>query len=83
MSRIALMNGFAYLDQYAPSIRQNIRYATNYNFLGQPLKCYKPYTVLTFECIHAISKAQQLYAEKFGYDLIVYDGYRPKRKPRI
>lgn len=78
MNRKALEDGFAYLDQHVPSIQQSMIYASEYNFLGRSLPCYKPYAVLTLSCIHALEKAQEQ-AKQFGYDLVIYDAYRPLR----
>jgi len=50
---------FAYLQSIAPSIQQDIRYYTDNNFLGRPVKGYdKPVCILTKPTINTLSKVQ-------------------------
>lgn len=75
----SLPKGFSFVHHLCPSIRQMIRYSTDENFLGRVFDGYsKSYTCLTNECLAALSKAQEA-ANVLGYDLLIYDGYRPFR----
>lgn len=74
----SLPKGFVYLHDVAPSIIEDLRYATSNNFVGQPMVGYK-----TARCILSQAAAEQLAraqlaAVKKGYSLKVYDCYRPQ-----
>lgn len=76
---IALPEGFVYLNAVDPSIQQEIRYASDHNFVGHSLAGYK-----TATCILTQQTAQQLQIiqtqlNKKGLSLKVYDCYRPTR----
>ena len=74
-----LPNGFVYVRDVIPSIREDIRYAGNHNFMGRPADGYAaPHAVLTHEAAKALKTAAEAFAAK-GYTLLVYDGYRPQR----
>ncbi|MFZ1882017.1 MAG: M15 family metallopeptidase [Rhodoplanes sp.] len=74
--------GFVRLREVAPSIRQDIRYATPFNFTGRRVPGYN-----TAECIllrpaaEALARAQERLLAQ-GYSLKVYDCYRPERAVR-
>ena len=51
----ALPNNFVYLDQIAPEIIQEIRYAGNDNFIGEPIPGYN-----SARCILSQQTAEQL-----------------------
>jgi D-alanyl-D-alanine dipeptidase len=70
---------FAYLREIDPSVLQDVRYAGNDNFTGQPVPGYA-----AAECILLRSVAEALkrvQADLLGqsFSLKVYDCYRPKR----
>ncbi len=70
---------FVSIQKFIPSIKVELRYASNHNFIGHPIKGY--YTnnaILTIEAAKALKKAQQLLNNK-GYSLIIYDAYRPQK----
>ncbi len=74
--------GFVRLREVAPTIRQDMRYATPFNFTGRRVPGYD-----AAECIvlrpaaEALARAQaRLLAQ--GYSLKVYDCYRPERAVR-
>ena len=70
---------FVALDQVDPTIQQDMRYATNHNFVGRRIKGYRePVCILTRPAARALHRAQQALAPK-GYGLKVYDCYRPTR----
>ncbi|MGP0095248.1 MAG: M15 family metallopeptidase [Xanthobacteraceae bacterium] len=71
--------GFIRLDEIAPTIRQDIRYAGAFNFTGRRVPGYEaPRCILWRPAAEALARAQaQLTAE--GFHLKVYDCYRPAR----
>lgn len=74
-----LRNGFVYLDQVAPSIRVNIKYATKDNFLEMPLADINHNSaILTKEAAIALAKAQEELMLR-GYSLVVYNAYIPQQ----
>ncbi|MGB8467907.1 MAG: M15 family metallopeptidase [Candidatus Babeliales bacterium] len=71
--------GFVYLHEVDPSTQTSVRYATNENFVGNPVNGYnKPYVILTRQTAQALKKAQEA-LQLLGYELVVYDGGRPQR----
>jgi D-alanyl-D-alanine dipeptidase len=78
----ALPEGFVHLETVAPSIVQDMRYATARNFTGAPLPGYKaPRCILRTPVAEALAKVQAALA-KDGLSLKVYDCYRPERAVR-
>ncbi len=74
---MALPRDFVYLHQIAPSILQDIRYATANNFIGRPIKGYlAPHCILTRQAAKQLSLVQKELLQD-GYSLKVYDCYRP------
>jgi D-alanyl-D-alanine dipeptidase len=68
-----------YLADIDPSILQDIRYATDNNFMGRAVRGYeRPRAMLAPEAAAALAEAQQA-ALKQGLSLLVYDAYRPQR----
>lgn len=75
----ALPKGFVYLQDVAPDIIQDMRYATSENFIGNPVPGYKSgKCIVTKEAAEQLKKAEQVIKTK-GYTLKVYDCYRPKK----
>jgi D-alanyl-D-alanine dipeptidase len=77
-SSYALPDNFIYLEQIAPEIIQEIRYAGNDNFVGKAIPGYD-----SARCILSKNTAEQLKkiqedAKILGYGLKVYDCYRPQ-----
>lgn len=78
----ALPDGFVYLRDVAPSIVQDMRYASARNFTGRPVPGYEaPECVLKREAAEALKRAQES-AQARGLSLKVYDCYRPVRAVR-
>jgi D-alanyl-D-alanine dipeptidase len=78
-NRIGPPVGFVSLSQVAPSIRQDMRYASSNNFTGRTVPGYgAPNCWLREEVAYALAKVQRD-AEAEGLSLIVYDCYRPAR----
>jgi zinc D-Ala-D-Ala dipeptidase len=70
---------FVALDRVDGTILQDMRYATNYNFVGRRIKGYRePVCILTRPAARALHRAQRRLKPK-GYGLKVYDCYRPTR----
>jgi len=70
-------SGFVLLSDYVPSIIQEIRYYSTYNFIGDRIDGYEePCALLTIEAARALkSVAGEMNAQ--GYRLKVFDAYRP------
>ncbi len=74
-----LPEGFVYLRDIAPSIVQDMRYATANNFTGKPVPGYgAAECVLQRNAAEALKRAQEK-AESLRFSLKVYDCYRPVR----
>lgn len=75
----SLPEGFVHLDKIAPTIVQDMRYATPRNFMGKPLPGYDaPRCILRQAAAEALAKVQEA-LEKDRLSLKVYDCYRPQR----
>jgi D-alanyl-D-alanine dipeptidase len=71
--------GFADLSDVDPTILLDIRYHTDHNFVGRPIDGYlEPRCLLTAQAAQALHRAQTAARAK-GYNLKVYDCYRPMR----
>lgn len=74
-----LPEGFVYIKDIVPSVREDIRYAGSHNFVGCPVDGYfAPRGVLKAEAALALKKAADAF-EKRGLYLLIYDAYRPQR----
>lgn len=74
---VAHNDKFVYLRSFDPSILQDIRYATSYNFVGHPIRGYSAQEcILTEHAARALSKVQHT-LQRQGLSLLVYDCYRP------
>jgi D-alanyl-D-alanine dipeptidase len=70
---------FVRLSDVAPKIAQDMRYAGPHNFTGQPVPGYKaPQCWLRADAARALAEAQAD-AHAHGFNLVVYDCYRPRR----
>jgi D-alanyl-D-alanine dipeptidase len=71
--------GFVYVDEVVPGIQVELRYYSDYNFVGKRVDGYvAPRCILTREATEAL-KGVQKDLNVFGLGLKVYDGYRPQR----
>ena len=71
--------GFVDVNRLIPSIRYDMRYATQENFLGTPVNGYEaPLCYLTKEAAYALQKVQKSLQTE-GFRLHVFDCYRPQR----
>lgn len=76
---MALPKGFVYLSEIDPSIKQQMFYASDFNFIGRPINGYnKPVAILTIESANALKEVQKEVQEQ-GLCLKVIDAYRPQR----
>ena len=72
-------SGFVVLADYIPSIIQEIRYHSGYNFIGERIDGYEePCALLTIEAARALKAvSNELIVQ--GYRLKIFDAYRPAR----
>ncbi len=72
-----LPEGFVRLRDVAPFIRQDMRYATKFNFTGEVVPGYdRPECILTRKAVEALINVEHRLNED-GLALKVYDCYRP------
>ena len=70
-------SGFVLLSDYVPSIVQEIRYYSTYNFIGDRIDGYEqPCAIITKEAARALKSVSNEVNVK-GYRLKVFDAYRP------
>ena len=70
---------FVALDEVDPTILQDMRYRTRYNFVGRRIDGYRrPVCILERRAARALKRAQDDLRRR-GYTLKVYDCYRPQR----
>ncbi|RLL69987.1 M15 family metallopeptidase [Streptomyces sp. Z26] len=70
---------FVALRDVAPTVRQEIRYFTRHDFVGERVDGYRqPLCLLTRDAARALRTAQRQFLRQ-GYTLKVYDCYRPQR----
>ncbi len=80
--RVRLPRGFVFLRDVAPSIRQEMRYASPFNFTGARVPGYDAAEcVLARPVAAALARVQQSLCAQ-GLSLKVYDCYRPARSVR-
>lgn len=74
-----LPEGFVYISDVIPTVREDIRYAGSHNFVGCPVDGYfAPRGVLREEAALALKSAADAFEAK-GLYLLIYDAYRPQR----
>jgi zinc D-Ala-D-Ala dipeptidase len=79
ISEGARSKGFVYLHEIDPTILVSLRYNSNENFIGKPIDGYKKSVVIiTKQAAEALKKVQEE-VKKEGYNLVVYDAYRPQQ----
>ncbi|WP_434035343.1 M15 family metallopeptidase [Formosa sp. 4Alg 33] len=73
-----LPKGFVYVQDVVPSIQLELRYCTDYNFVGQPIYGYNNAVgIVTSETANALKKVQTE-LETQNLSLKIYDAYRPQ-----
>lgn len=74
-----LPEGFVYVKDIVPSLNVELRYHTDYNFVGKVIDGYHDNKlILTKETAMALKEVQEA-LERQHLCLKVYDGYRPQR----
>ena len=72
-----LPENFVYIDQIDNSILCDLRYASNFNFMGELVDGYKiNRAVMTLDLANQLAKIQKIITND-GYSLVIYDAYRP------
>ena len=70
---------FVYLLDLEPSIKIELRYFSNNNFIGQPIDGYHRSTIIVSKpTVLALQKVQNV-LEKKGLGLKIFDAYRPQQ----
>lgn len=76
-------DSFVYLDKVIPNIILDIRYATKNNFTGQVVKGYeKGVAIATQKASEVLKKVNEELNLK-GYNLKIFDSYRPVKAVRF
>lgn len=74
-----LPEGFVYADEVLEHAFYDIRYYSEYNFVGEQIDGYHaPFAILSVQAAKALKKAEQE-LEPLGYSLLIYDAYRPQK----
>ncbi|WP_052476464.1 M15 family metallopeptidase [Cohnella kolymensis] len=74
-----LPKGFVYLDEVIPTAQYDIRYYSEYNFIGRRVVGYKaPLAIMSSQAAKAL-KAVNNDLEVKGYRLKIFDAYRPQK----
>ncbi len=77
-SAMSLPQGFVYLNDIDKTILQDMKYLTDDNFLGRPVKGYiEPHCILTERAANALAAVQKQLKSQ-GLALKVFDCYRPQ-----
>lgn len=72
-------SNFVYIKDIIPKIDLDIRYFSNHNFTGNPIRGYeRPVAILTKRAAFALQQVQ-LDLNKKGLGLKIFDAYRPQR----
>lgn len=75
----ALPEGFIYIDEVIPSIKQELRYFGSNNFVGRPINGYYTNRAILTKSAASALKAVQEELNLFGLGILVFDAYRPQR----
>lgn len=74
-----LPEGFVYADEVLEHAFYDIRYYSEYNFVGEQIDGYHaPFAILSVQAAKALKKAEHA-LEPLGYSLLIYDAYRPQK----
>ena len=74
-----LPKGFVYLSSIDASIKSELRYYSNNNFIGKSINGYKSNTVIITELAAKSLKKVQQKLLQFNLSLKVFDAYRPQQ----
>ena len=75
----SLPEGFVYVDEVIPSIKQDIRYFGVNNFVGRPVNGYHTNRAILTKSAASALKAVQEELSKFGLGLLEFDAYSPQQ----
>lgn len=74
-----LPQGFSFLTEVDPTILESVRYYGSDNFMGRPVPGYTVNRIIiTTKAAQALKQVNTSLKSK-GYQLVVYDAYRPQR----
>lgn len=74
-----LPKGFVYLDNIIPTVKVELRYFSNNNFIGKPIDGYRSDCIITTTTTaKALKKVQEELADK-NLGLKIFDAYRPQK----
>jgi D-alanyl-D-alanine dipeptidase len=69
---------FVYVEDVIPSIKVELRYFSNNNFLGIPVDSYKrEVAILTVQAAEALKHVQDE-LKQYNLSIMIYDSYRPQ-----
>ncbi|MEV0676027.1 D-Ala-D-Ala dipeptidase VanX [Actinosynnema sp. NPDC050436] len=74
-----MRDDFGFLDEFLPGLRWDAKYATWDNFTGKPVEGYLANRIVGTEALCAALGSAREKAACLGFDLLVWDGYRPQR----
>ena len=74
-----LPDGFVYLNNVAPDIAAELRYASSNNFIGHPIDGYRAFRCIITRPAAEALKRVEVALKPFGLGLKVFDAYRPQQ----
>lgn len=74
-----MKDGFGFVDELAPGIRWDSKYATWDNFTGKPVDGYLANRIVGTRALCAALDEVRQKAGSRGFGLVLWDGYRPQR----
>ncbi|MFE7113302.1 D-Ala-D-Ala dipeptidase VanX [Streptomyces sp. NPDC057575] len=74
-----MRNDFVFIDEFIPGIRWDAKYATWDNFTGKPVNGYLANRIVGTRALCAALQSAREEAASHGFDLLLWDGYRPQR----
>lgn len=77
-SPVTLPEGFVYVRDIDPTLLEDVRYASDHNFIGRPIPGYLAPVIIVTEPVARALKVVQSELRVFGLSLKIYDGYRPQ-----
>jgi D-alanyl-D-alanine dipeptidase len=78
-SSSTIPEGFVYVRDIIPDIQISLRYASNENFQGHIVNGYLANVSILTRAAAMNLKHAQILAKENGYELVIYDGYRPQK----
>ncbi len=73
-----LPKGFVYVEDVIPTIKVELRYFSNNNFLGKPVDGYKKeVAILTVQAAETLKHVQEE-LKQYNLSIMIYDSYRPQ-----